>query len=83
MTEIATCRRYVFLKIVNEKKGFAFQVGVEERINKPLRVMPGFQQGNGVEQQFIDKDTVYGPPDFFHFFTVIRLQKTALKLGMN
>ena len=61
-TEVQYVNKSVFIKEVNTKNLWTFELGTQDGINNPLWIIVGFQQIDRQESQNFNKDTFCKPP---------------------
>ena len=61
-TQLKYIERSVFMKEVNTQNLWNFELGTQEGINIPVRIIIGFQQSTRQDSQNENNDTFYGPP---------------------
>ena len=61
-TEIQCVERSAFMKEVNTQNLWTFDLGRQEGINIPIRIIVAFQQRDRQDSQNLNNDTFYRPP---------------------
>ena len=61
-TEVWYIERSVLMKEVNTQNLWTFELGTQEGINVPIRIIVGFQQSDRQHDQNLKNDTFYRPP---------------------
>ena len=61
-TELRYVKRSVFMKEVNKRNLWSFELGTQEGINVPIWIIIGFQQSDRQHDQNLNNDTFYRPP---------------------
>ena len=61
-TELRYVERSVFMKEVNTRNVWSFELGTQEGVNVPIWIIVGFQQRERQDSQNLANDTFYRPP---------------------
>ena len=62
ITELRYVERSVFMKEVNTQNFWSFELGTQEGVNVPIRILVGFQRRERQDSQNLANDIFYRPP---------------------